>query len=70
MHRIENDTSVNPSVVAFAFIAAGNYLPSRCLAKIGGIHTQTHGKATSSLHLFFRNRASRLKHFDLSAHIQ
>jgi hypothetical protein len=39
-HR--NGVSKNSSVVAHVFIAAGTYLPSRCLATIGGKHIQTH----------------------------
>jgi hypothetical protein len=33
---IENETSNNPSIVACVFVATGSYIPSRCLATIGG----------------------------------
>jgi hypothetical protein len=54
MDRIENDGSKNPSTVACIFVAAVTFLPSLCLAVIGGVlpsrclatigDTQTDGK--------------------------
>jgi hypothetical protein len=34
--RIENDASNNSSIVACVFVVAITFLPSRCLAAIGG----------------------------------
>jgi hypothetical protein len=40
--HIENDATNNSSTVACVFVTAVTFLPSRCLATIGGIHIQTH----------------------------
>jgi hypothetical protein len=40
--RIENDASNSSSIVACVFLAAVTFLPSRCIATIGGVHIQTH----------------------------
>jgi hypothetical protein len=55
--HIENDSSNNSSIVACVFVTAVTFLPSRCLATIGGFlrsrciatigthtHTQTDGR--------------------------
>jgi hypothetical protein len=36
--RIENEASNNISIVACVLVAAVTFLPSRCLATIGGMH--------------------------------
>jgi hypothetical protein len=41
MNRIENDAS-NKSSVVFVVVAAVFFLPSRCVATIGGIHIWTY----------------------------
>jgi hypothetical protein len=40
--RIENDASNNYFIVACVFVAAVAFLPSRCLATIGGMYIETH----------------------------
>jgi hypothetical protein len=40
--HIENDASNNSSIVACVFVTAVTFLPSRCLATIGGFFTHTH----------------------------
>jgi hypothetical protein len=40
--HIENDAPNNYSVVPCVFVTAVTFLPSRCLATIGGIHRHTH----------------------------
>jgi hypothetical protein len=42
MDSIENDTSNNYSIVAYVFVAAVTFLPSRCLTTIGGVYIQTY----------------------------
>jgi hypothetical protein len=39
--HIENDGSSNSSIVACVFVTAVTFLPSRCIAAIGGIHIHT-----------------------------
>jgi hypothetical protein len=72
---IENDASNNYSIVACVSVTAVTFLPSRCLAMIGGIFTeslpssdmgdtQTHTQTAMWSHkptLFFQNKGSRLK---------
>jgi hypothetical protein len=40
MGHIENDASSNSSTVVCVFVTAVTFLPSHCLATIGGIHRQ------------------------------
>jgi hypothetical protein len=41
---IENDASINFSIVEYVLIAVGTCLPSRCIAMIREIHIQTHSQ--------------------------
>jgi hypothetical protein len=56
--HIENDASSNSSIVACVIVTAVTFLPSRCLATIGGIHRHTHTQQRDliSLLLFLKIR--------------
>jgi hypothetical protein len=63
MGHIENDASNNSSIVACVFVTAVTFLPSSCLATIGG-YTDTHTKTAAWYHkptLFFQNKERMLK---------
>jgi hypothetical protein len=51
--HIENDASNNFSIVSCVFVTAVTFLPSRCLATIGGIHTHRQQRDLINLHYFF-----------------
>jgi hypothetical protein len=38
---MENDASMNPSIVACVFAATIKFLPIRCVASVAGSHTDT-----------------------------
>jgi hypothetical protein len=62
--HVENDASNNSSIVAYVFVAAVTFPPSRCLATIGG-YTCTHIHRQQpdliSLLYFFKIRKVGLK---------
>jgi hypothetical protein len=54
--RIENTASNISSVVMWVFVASRMYLPSRCLATIGGTHRQQDDLISLLLFYFFNVR--------------
>jgi hypothetical protein len=72
--HIENNASNNSSIVACVFVTAVTFLPSRCLATIGGVlqsrclarigddtHTHRQQRDLINFLLFFQNKEIRLK---------
>jgi hypothetical protein len=58
------DTTLNSYVLAFIFVAAGPFLPSRCLASVlwgGGARAHRQQADLISLLIIFRNKGSRLE---------
>jgi hypothetical protein len=59
--HIENNGFNNSSIVACVLVTAVEFLPSRCLATIGG-HTDTQTPTLShKATLFFQNKENRIK---------